>query len=398
MRPEERLREVVAPDEEGARERALLRLRAEFARSADATPAEGAGANGRDLPLGRGRPWGRLAAAAVAALLLLLAALSPPGDAVADWVRAAVGLRPQLPTDGAPVSDRPPSGGRLLVSSGDSTWIVEPDGERRRLGAWTAASWSPHGRFVIAWRGRRLAALDRRGRVRWSLREPQPITSALWSPSGFRVAYRAGGTLRVVAGDGTDYRVLDRGTFHPMAWRPGRAHVLAYSSGGHVDVVDVDTRLRLTRIDLPHVPNALAWSTDGRHLYVNLHRSLAIYDARGRRTGRIWMPGRQTVTTFAPARSGSLVAVARRDHTSSEVALMGPGVPERVLLRADGRFTRLRFSPTGRWLLVAWPLADQWVYVRPGASGARRVLAAPRVSSRFGGHGFPQLSGWCCPP
>ena len=69
-----------------------------------------------------------------------------------------------------------------------------------------------------------------------------------------------------------------------------------------------------------------------------------------------------------------------------------------MLFRADGRFSRLRFSPTGRWLLVAWPLADQWVYLRPGTSGARQMHAAQRVTRRFSGHGFPQLQGWCCPP
>ena len=185
-----------------------------------------------------------------------------------------------------------------------------------------------------------------------------------------------------------------------MAWRPGvREHVLAYSSGGHVDVVDTDSRERLARILLPHVAGAIAWSADGRRLYVNLGRSLAIYDARGRRTGRIRMPGRLTVTTFAPARSGELVAVARRDPdgTRSDVALMGAGAAPRILFSADGRFTRLRFSPTGSWLLVAWPDADQWVFIRPGAKGAARVLASPAVSRRFGTSGFPQVSAdWCC--
>jgi hypothetical protein len=109
------------------------------------------------------------------------------------------------------------------------------------------------------------------------------------------------------------------------------------------------------------------------------------------------MPGGQTVSAFVPARTGHLVAVARRDHTVSEVALMG-GRRDDVLFRADGRFSRLRFSPDGRWLLVAWPLADQWVYLRAGAQGASRVLAATRVARRFGGRGFPQLQGWCCPP
>jgi hypothetical protein len=385
MEPE-RLDELLrgpAPGEDAARERARLRIVAEFEQ--------------RPVPVAR-RPRGRLVAALAAAALALIAALSPPGDAVADWVRTAVGLRPHTPAGAMPSADRLPSGGRLLVTAGGSAWIVEASGKRRRLGAWTGASWSPHGRFVVAWHGSQVAALDRRGHVRWSLPVQAPVTNALWSPSGFRVAYRAHGDLRVVAGDGTGDRLIARGTFRPMAWKPGREHVLAYLSGAHVDIVDVDSRVRLTRIRLPHVPHELAWSADGRALYVNLHRSLVVYDTRGRRTGRIWMPGRQTVTTFVPARRGRLVAVARRTGGSSEVALMAPRVRDRVLFRADGRFTRLRFSPSGRWLLAAWPLADQWVFLRPGATGARRVLAAPGVTRRIGSRGFPQLSGWCCPP
>ena len=279
--------------------------------------------------------------------------------------------------------------GRLLVSSGGSSWIVEASGKRRRLGAWTGASWSPHGRFVVVWRGRRLAAVDRRGHVRWSLLAPRPVTGAVWSPSGFRIAYRSGQDLRVVAGDGTGDRVLDPGTFRPMAWRPGRAHVLAYLSGAHIDIVDVDRGRRLARIRLPHVPHELAWSADGQRLYVNLHRSLAIYDARGRRAGRLWMPGRQTVSTFAPARRGALVAVARRERgfergRADARGRAGQGaLPGRRALHAPG------FSPDGRWLLVAWPLADQWVFLRPGATGARRVLAAAGVTRRIGSPRLP---------
>ncbi len=55
--------------------------------------------------------------------------------------------------------------------------------------------------------------------------------------------------------------------------------------------------------------------------------------------------------------------------------------PDRVLFRADGRFTRLRFSPSGRWLLVAWPLADQWVYLGPAPRGPPSVEATARVSA-----------------
>lgn len=111
------------------------------------------------------------------------------------------------------------------------------------------------------------------------------------------------------------------------------------------------------------------------------------------------MPGRLTVTTFVPARSGSLVASARRDPDTgrSDVALVGPRTEPEVLFGGDGRFTRLRFSPTGSWLLVAWPDADQWVFVRPGTTGAARVLSSPALSRRFGAGGFPQVGGdWCC--
>jgi dipeptidyl aminopeptidase/acylaminoacyl peptidase len=277
---------------------------------------------------------------------------------------------------------------------------VARDGSKRLLGAYEHASWSPHGLYVVVTRGNTLTAVDPRGAVRWSLARPARVAGARWSPDGYRIAYVAGGALRVVAGDGTGDRTLHRATFSPMAWRPGLAHVLAHASGSHLDVLDVDAGRRLARIQLPHVTGGIAWSADGRRLYANLHRSIAIYDARGRRTGRIRMPGRETITAFAPARSGTLVAVARRaaNEASSEVALMRPGARARVLFRAQGRFTRLRFSPSGHWLLVAWPEADQWVFLQPGGSGAARVLTAPRVTRRMGSQGFPQLSGWCCPP
>jgi dipeptidyl aminopeptidase/acylaminoacyl peptidase len=382
-RLERLLHDAAAPDEDAARERSWDRVVAAY----------------EQRPV-RPRVTRRAPVAIAAAIAALAVAVSPPGNAVADWVRDAVGLKAKAPAGGESTAESLPSGGRLLVTSGGTAWIVGRDGTRRRLGAWSGASWSPKGLFVVVWRGRRLAALDPRGHVRWSFQAPRPVTEARWSPSGFRIAYRSGSDLRVVAGDGNGDRVLDPGTFTPMAWRPGvREHVLAYSSGGHVDVVDTDSRERLARILLPHVAGAIAWSADGRHLYVNLGRSLAIYDPRGRRTGRIRMPGRLTVTTFAPARSGELVAVARRDPdgTRSDVALVGPRSEPRVLFGADGRFTRLRFSPDGAWLLVAWPDADQWMFIRPGATGAARVLASPAVSRRFGTSGFPQVSGdWCC--
>ena len=301
------------------------------------------------MPRGGGRAAGSLAVALAAAALALAAALSPPGDAVADWVRdrgrPAPARRPRAacppPTGcrpaGACSSPRAARRGssRRAASAGGSARGRAPRGRR------TGASWSSG---AVAGSPRSIAAGTCAGR--WSRRGRS--RTALWSPSGFRVAYRSGQDLRVVAGDGTGDR-LPRPRHVPAdgleARRRPRARLTcrARTSTSSTSI----PAARLARIRLPHVPHEIAWSADGRRLFVNLHRSLAIYDASGRRTGRIWMPRPPDAsTTFVPARSGSLVAVgAAASGASSEVALMGPGARDRVLFRADGRFTRLRFSP-----------------------------------------------------
>jgi hypothetical protein len=64
----------------------------------------------------------------------------------------------------------------------------------------------------------------------------------------------------------------------------------------------------------------------------------------------------------------------------------------RVAFRGTGTFDQAIRSPDGRWLLVTWPTADQWVFVRPGTP--RRIVGASRISVQFGG--FPRVQGWCC--
>jgi hypothetical protein len=48
-------------------------------------------------------------------------------------------------------------------------------------------------------------------------------------------------------------------------------------------------------------------------------------------------------------------------------------------------------SPNGRWVLVTWPTANQWVFVRVRP---RRIVGASRISGQFGG--FPRTVSWCC--
>jgi hypothetical protein len=82
----------------------------------------------------------------------------------------------------------------------------------------------------------------------------------------------------------------------------------------------------------------------------------------------------------------SATAIRRRGGQS---AVLADG---RVVFRGTGSFDQAVRSPDGRWLLVTWPTADQWVFVRPGTP--RRIVGASRISVQFGG--FPRVQGWCC--
>lgn len=70
------------------------------------------------------------------------------------------------------------------------------------------------------------------------------------------------------------------------------------------------------------------------------------------------------------------------------------------LFSGTGSFSGVAFSPDAQWLLVAWPTADQWVFVR--TSGAERIAAVATIASQFepgrSGASFPTLDGWCCTP
>ena len=122
--------------------------------------------------------------------MALVATLTPPGAAVAGWVKRTLGVEAVKPQRVAlgPL----PGGGRLLVTGAGGTWIVGRDGARVRLGSYAGATWSPRGLFVGAWRGRRLSAVAPDGRVAWSYGTLGAVRDVRWSPDGYRIAYRSG--------------------------------------------------------------------------------------------------------------------------------------------------------------------------------------------------------------
>ena len=329
-------------------------------------------------------PWLRVAVVAIAAALIGAAALSTPGRAVLDEVREVVGVE-----RAQPALFSLPAPGRLLVSSDAGVWVVQEDGSKRLLGPYREASWSPFGRFVVAARENELVALEPMGDVRWTLARPR---SALprWTGSEIdtRIAYLSR-QPRVVAGDGTGDQPACSISARRVgpAWRPGAGFILAVATpSGAVKVLNIESCRQLW-VSRP-IPGArrLEWSSDGARLLVVGATRLLILDAR---TGRVIATTPGSDGAFQPRR-GTLARIFQRGN-SSRVLVGRRG----VVFSAPGRLEQPVWSPDGRWLLLAWPSADQWVLVR---ADGRRIRAVANVSEQFRSRSFPRIEGWCCDP
>jgi hypothetical protein len=333
------------------------------------------------------------AALAVAVLAAVaLAALSPPGRAVIDSVREAIGVE-----QSAPALFSLPAAGNLLVASAEGgAWVAHADGSKRRLGDYREAAWSPFGRFVAAARANELAALEPGGTARWKLARPD-VRFPRWAGTrtDTRIAYLSGRDLRVVAGDGTGDRLLaaDVDRVAP-AWRPGGGFVITYARGGSVVAVDVRRGVRMWTRAVAGV-RSLEWTARGGLLVVRGTRSLRVLDADGRT--RFDLLGREAapVTAAAPSPDGRSLAFVQAAGGQSRLWLVPSLAPDasaaRRVFAGRGTFSGLAWSPDGRWLLVAWRDADQWLFFR--SAGVRALRAVSGIADQFGG-GFPRLEGW----
>ncbi len=356
----------------------------------------------------------RLALSLAVATLLAALLLTPAGAKVRDWVDDALTVGVD---DAEPALTEIPGGGRLLVSTPQGSWVVQPDGSRRLLGAYPEATWSPRGLFVGAASGHTLSAVEPDGTVRWSLSADAPASDARWSPSGIRIAYRAGHALRVVAGDGTGDMLLDRDTA-PVApaWLPLGPHLLAYVDGeGMLRIVNSDSGEAVGSSSASRNAVELDWSSDGSRLLEATPRALRVREvAVGKLAAqlsigparRVALPVGATVRDAAFSPDGRSLAVllqrpARdRRPAQSELYLMDrDGATQRLLFTAPGLLSSLDWSPDGGRLLIAWPDADQWVFIP--AEGRGRVRAIGGISREFapgetGSAVFPLIDGWCC--
>jgi len=416
----EALREVKIRTPDGAEKRGLRVVEAAYAerRSSD-SELRGVMTPKTSERQGR-RPLPRLALALGLATLLAAALLSPAGAAVRGWVDDAI-------TNGAPHPEptlaRVPGGGRLLVQTGEGPVVVRADGSKRLLGDYEGASWSPHGLFVAAVKGRTLSALEPDGTSHWSITAAERVAVPRWSPSGERIAYFSGFDLRVVAGDGSEDRLLAGsapGTppdgsvspaYVPPAWSPTGADELAYVTGAaRLRIIDSETGAVLAGAPALSRITSMDWADGGRKILEASPGTLRLrsllpagHPARPGLGGarRLALPPGATVNDAALAPQRPLVAVSvtywKKHGTYSEVIVYRPGHGARTLLSVPGSLGQVEWSPDGRRLLAAWPGANQWLFL-PLEHGSGRAIAD--ISKAIAPSGrptsFPRLEGWCC--
>lgn len=366
------------------------------------------------------RPLPRLALGLSLAALLAILLLSPAGAAVRNWVGDAFTASTPRPE---PALARIPGGGKLLVQTGEGPWVVEPDGSRRLLGDYEEASWSPHGLFVAAAKGRTLSAVEPDGTPHWSITAATRIGVPRWSPSGERIAYRAGFDLRVIAGDGTEDHLVTGSTaagtppdarvspaYVAPAWSPDGRNALAYVTGaGRLRIVNSETGSVLAGAPAMHRITWMDWADGGGKILEASPEALRLRPvwpaghpsrpALGK-ARRLPLPPGATVVDAALAPQRPLVAASitywKKHGTYSEAVVFRPGRSQ-GLLRVPGSLGQIEWSPDGRRLLVAWPGANQWLFLPLGHGRGRAVANISRAFSPGGRPtSFPRIEGWCC--
>lgn len=409
MSGDDRLRELMsrpAPGEDAAGERSLDSARAAFA---------------GHVPRGSHRGV-RLGVALVAASMLMLAtALTPVGAAVGAWIRDAGG-RLVGADDPEPAAQLPASGRLLLNTAGRGAWILDENGSRNKVGNYSEASWSPGGLYLAATDtdGTRLLALTPAGKVRWSIRPPvstngmadpdeMPVDDPRWAPSGLRIAYLAGPSIRVIDGDGSNDELLaEEISPVPGAWRPGEdANVVSFvTDRGQIVTANADSGQELWRSAAREKFVQLEWSADGQRLAAVTSDELRILDGEGTSLRRYRLAtdhplaafGEVHEVAFAPAGSALALTRERGGGAVSEVLLIDslkPAQKPKPLFSGSGLIASVSWAPDGEWLLVANDGAGEWSFLDVSDPERRRVFAdTPRLlGSR---PSLPAVSGWCC--
>jgi hypothetical protein len=161
-------------------------------------------------------------------------------------------------------------------------------------------------------------------------------------------------------------------------------------------VRDADTGGMVWSVAAPAATQKLVWSADGSRLLALGRARAVVYGSGGRRIGAI-----MTSAVDGSLSPGGQAVVLVRGGDASDVIVARIAAPRptfRRVLSGAGLGSAV-WSSDGRWLLVSWPAANQWVFAR--VAGKPRVVAFSRIRQQFaarGAAGFPRLEGWCCTP
>jgi hypothetical protein len=349
----------------------------------------------RSPAVSRRHRWRAVQVATVIALVALV--VSPAGASVRHWVADRID-EPGAP-HAKPALSSLPGDGSLLVDSAQGPWVVRPDGSKRLLGDWTEASWSPHGLYAVVTEGHELAAVEPDGSPRWTLTRPGGPALARWNgPDGFRIAYLEGRALRVVDGDGTGDRRLAGGVARVApVWQPGPAHVLAYTTDrGAVVATRADSGRKLFATRPGEGITSLQWI--GGDLLVTRSDRLQLLGDSGAPLWTWTPPAGSRLRSATAAPDGARFAAVVREGRTSRVLLVSKVHGSRVLFAGPGAFAPPRWSPDGRWLLLPWPSADQWLFLHPDG-GPEKLHAVANVAAQFSpgqstAARFPSVVGW----
>ncbi|MGE0066590.1 MAG: hypothetical protein AB7T48_04475 [Solirubrobacterales bacterium] len=353
----------------------------------------------------------RLAIALAVVALLGALLLSPAGAAVRDWVDDA--FTTQVKRQGPGLAEIP-GGGRLLVQSRSGPWVVQADGSRRLLGDFDTATWSPHGLYVAAAAGHTLTALEPDGTPRWSLTASGRVFGPRWSPSAYpyRIAYRSGNSLRVTAADGTgDHPVAPRVAAVSPAWSPFGLPQLAYvDTAGRLRIADSESGKTLAKAPALAAVQRIEWASSGVLLEAS-RTALRMRTVETDKLGagptlgpasRLALPRGTTAVYDTALHPGgktiaALLGVRSRLGPRTHVVLYAGGGGNRRLFNAPGRLSEIAWAPRDGSLLIAWPSADQWLFLPTGRGEGRSVAD---VASAFAPGerrpAFPRVEGWCC--
>jgi hypothetical protein len=227
--------------------------------------------------------------------------------------------------------------------------------------------------------------------VRWALPRPA-VRFPSWTGDyeNTAITYLTTSRLHVVAGDGTgdaDAGGLPAAARIAPAWRPGLPHVVTYANTrGRVFAYNLDCGCDFW-VGPPVIsghfvqPRELQWSDDGQRLLLVARDKLVLF-------------GPRTAMPLAIRVVRGIIAASFRPHSHQIALIRGSEVllDRRVIFRGTGELRDIAWSPDGRWLLVTWPTADQWVFVR--VAGGRRIVAVSGITRQLGARA--RIAGWCC--